>query len=89
MYSYAETVENEAGSDVAAIAWHCYSGNDPANWAPLTQAHNQFNKTMYMTECYTDKKVTNWVHSSNYHLLPLQVSLPLNLHFRSEEIIHN
>ncbi|KJZ77197.1 Endo-1,6-beta-D-glucanase [Hirsutella minnesotensis 3608] len=72
-YDYPETVVNMAKQYVPAAAWHCYAGNNPENWQPLTRFHGQFPSVeQYMTECYTAKGRTNWVHSSNFALLPLQ-----------------
>ncbi|KAF7561331.1 hypothetical protein G7046_g2812 [Stylonectria norvegica] len=72
-YDYAETVVNTAPAYVNAAAWHCYAGNDPANWAPLTKFHNEFpNTQQYMTECWTAKGITDWKHTSNFALMPLQ-----------------
>ncbi|CAM1502626.1 Fc.00g074020.m01.CDS01 [Cosmosporella sp. VM-42] len=73
-YNYAKTVVNmNSNSVVNAAAWHCYSGNDPANWAPLTTFHNEFPNTLqYMTECWTARGTTDWKHTSNFALMPLQ-----------------
>ncbi|KAJ6441190.1 glycoside hydrolase family 30 protein [Purpureocillium lavendulum] len=73
-YDYPETVVNMNAKDtVQAAAWHCYSGNDPSHWAPLSRFHDQFpDREQYMTECWTAVGTTDWVHSSNFALLPLQ-----------------
>lgn len=58
---------------VPAAAWYCYAGNNPESWQPRTRFHDQFPQVeQYMTECYTAVGRTNWVHSSNFNLLPLQ-----------------
>lgn len=74
-HSYAETVVdmNKGNGYVPAAAWHCYSGNDAANWQPLSAFHDQHPGTeQYMTECWTAVGTTDWVHSSSFALLPLQ-----------------
>ena len=64
---------NKGNDYVPAAAWHCYSGNDPANWQPLTTFHDEYPGTeQYMTECWTAVGTTDWVHSSSFALLPLQ-----------------
>ncbi|KAK0760573.1 hypothetical protein N5P37_006767 [Trichoderma harzianum] len=75
VYSYPQTVMNTASQYVQAAAWHCYAGNAPENWTPLTQFHNEFpGKEQYMTECWTSvlSGGTDWVHSSSFALFPLQ-----------------
>ncbi|KAK1237301.1 hypothetical protein MKX08_002926 [Trichoderma sp. CBMAI-0020] len=73
VYSYPQTVMNMAGQYVQAAAWHCYAGNNPSNWTPLTQFHNEFpGKEQYMTECWTAVGTTDWVHSSSFNMFPLQ-----------------
>lgn len=58
---------------VQAAAWHCYSGNDAANWQALSRFHGEFpDAEQYMTECWMAVGTTNWVHSSDFALLPLQ-----------------
>lgn len=72
-YDYAETVAKMGGNLVQAAAWHCYAGNDPNGWAPMTRYHNQFpNLEQYMTECWTATGTTDWLHTSNFNLMPLQ-----------------
>lgn len=66
---------NMASQYVQAAAWHCYAGNAPENWTPLTRFHNEFpGKEQYMTECWTSvlSGGTDWVHSSSFALFPLQ-----------------
>lgn len=72
-YDYPQTVLKTAGQYTNTAAWHCYSGNDPNNWAPLTRFHNEFpTADQYMTECWTAKGITDWQHTSNFNMLPLQ-----------------
>lgn len=73
MYSYAQKVVQQNPGTVSAAAWHCYSGNDGPNWQPLTRFHNEFpNTEQYMTECWTALSATNWEHTSNFNMFPLQ-----------------
>ncbi|KAL7809459.1 family 30 glycoside hydrolase [Trichoderma gracile] len=73
VYSYPQTVMNMASQYVQAAAWHCYAGNNPDNWTPLTKFHNEFpGKDQYMTECWTSVGTTDWVHSSSFNMFPLQ-----------------
>ncbi|OAQ66228.1 glycoside hydrolase family 30 [Pochonia chlamydosporia 170] len=73
VYSYPQTVFHTAPQFVNTAAWHCYAGNDPNGWTPLTKFHNEFpNSEQYMTECWTATGTTDWKHSSNFALMPLQ-----------------
>lgn len=72
-YGYPVKVFNTAPQFVNTAAWHCYGGNDPDGWAPLTMFHNSFpNSEQYMTECWTAVGTTDWKHASNFALIPLQ-----------------
>jgi glucosylceramidase len=72
-YFYPQTVFNMNRNLVNTAAWHCYSGNDQSHWEPLTRFHNEFpNSEQYMTECWTAVGTTDWKHTSNYHMMPLQ-----------------
>ncbi|KAK3180076.1 hypothetical protein K4F52_008568 [Lecanicillium sp. MT-2017a] len=72
-YFYPQTVFNMNKGRVNSAAWHCYSGNDQSHWEPLTRFHNEFpGSEQYMTECWTAVGITDWKHTSNFNMMPLQ-----------------
>jgi glucosylceramidase len=67
---YPEQVIGIAGSNVAAVAWHCYASS--LDWTVLTNFHNQYpNTPQYMTECWTPSTGA-WNQAASFTMGPLQ-----------------
>lgn len=68
---YPEYVLQNAGANVGAVAWHCYSGT--SGWDVLSTFHQKHpDKKQYMTECWTHEPGSSFFDLPNFVTGPLQ-----------------